>query len=307
MSLPPLASTEANVTSDNLDQAAEPATILIVDDDLDWLAECAFMLEGIGLRSVGTSSPQDAIRYAAQPDISLVIVDYDMPGCDGLELISQLSILGAQSGRQLRFIMATGHATLDLAVDAMRASAVDFLQKPVSRDVLQKALQRANGLADTPTPRIALMDKISALSSELQRITQLIDDKPGARAPALPGQAATSAALKDPVTADFIHALLRNEAKRRQLGGGTLFGDPAWVLLLDLLLAKIEGRTVSVSSACIATGAPTTTALRLINRLISGNILFRWEDEHDRRRNFLGIHPEIEQTLLDYLAEQKLL
>lgn len=61
---------------------------------------------------------------------------------------------------------------------------------------------------------------------------------------------------------------------------------------------------MSVSSACIASGAATTTALRLINRLIDENILYRVQDERDGRRNFLGIHADIEQAVIGYLTEQ---
>ncbi len=75
-------------------------------------------------------------------------------------------------------------------------------------------------------------------------------------------------------------------------------------MLLDLLLAKIEGRRVSVSSACIASGAPMSTALRLVRRLVGESVLCRLPDEHDRRRHFLVINPKFEGPLLEYLSEQ---
>ena len=68
-------------------------------------------------------------------------------------------------------------------------------------------------------------------------------------------------------------------------------------------IAKLEGRHVSVSSACIASGAPTTTALRLVNRLVSESILCRIPDEKDGRRDFLVIDPAIEEPLVGYLNE----
>ena len=305
----PFRSTDSTGTEREEEQAAH-GLILVVDDDEDWLAECSFMLETMGLPAIAAASAEEALAHAANPAISLVIVDYSMPSCDGLELIQQLSVIAAEDGRQIRFIMVTGHATLDVAVGAMRASAVDFLQKPINQDDLKKALQRASGLHDAPPVRTELLSRISSLSSELQRLALLIDAPAAPNAPASPAHALpataprTSDKDRDAVSTDFIRALLRNEAKRRKLGGGLLFGDPAWDMLLDLLLAKLEGRTVSVSSACIASGAPTTTALRLINRLIEENVLYRVQDERDGLRNFLGIHADIEQGLLDYLAEQ---
>lgn len=275
---------------------------MIVDDDADWISECAFMLDSLGYNPVTALSANEAIAKIGDDPVSLVIVDYNMPSCDGLALIHRLSAIAAEDGRQIRFIMATGHASMEIAVEAMRASAIDFLQKPVSREDLQKALQRISGLHGGGAARAGLLDKISTLSSELRNLTRLIDDKPQNQAS--PAGNALPASAKAMITADFIRGLLRNEAKRRSLAGGMLFGDPAWNILLDLLLAKLEKRTVSVSSACIASGAPTSTALRLINRLIEDDILYRIQDEQDGRRSFLGISTDIEQGLMDYLTEQ---
>jgi len=273
--------------------------VLIVDDDADWVSECAFMLGELGYQPVCALSGEEALELAQGSGISLVIVDYNMPGCDGVALIQQLLARAAEEGRQMRFIMATAHATMDVAVAAMRASAVDFLQKPVAPQELCQALQRVSGLDQSQPARSALLHKLSSLSSELQRLSSLIDES---GTPAAPRTEAPAGGER--VTADFIRLQLQSEAKRRALGGGALFGDPAWYMLLDLLLAKLEGRTVSVSSACIASGAPTTTALRLIKRLVNDDILRRIPDERDGRRDFLIINGEVEELLLRYLAEQ---
>jgi hypothetical protein len=83
-----------------------------------------------------------------------------------------------------------------------------------------------------------------------------------------------------------------------------VFGDPAWEMLLDLMLAKIEGRRVPVSSACIASGAPMSTALRLVGRLVDEGVLCKQPDLTDRRRHFLMIHHRFEVPLLKYLTDQ---
>lgn len=267
-------------------------TVMIVDDDREWASECAFMLDMLGYPSVSASSAEEALVHMHDEHISLIIVDYSMPDCDGLALVQELSARAEEDDRNLRFIMVTGHATVDVAVGAMRASIADFLQKPVSRDDLRRSILRVSGLNDTPTSRSTLLNKISSLSSELQRLAQQIDE---------PGRGAGE---ETPVDADYIRAQLRAELKRRQLIGGDIFGDPAWHMLLDLLLAKFEGRTVSVSSACIASGMPTTTALRLINRMVKIEVLCRIPDDKDGRRDFLLINPDIEQALLDHLQGQ---
>jgi FixJ family two-component response regulator len=281
-------------------EAVAPVTeaILVIDDDPDWLAECEFMLQMLGYRPLCASTRDEAMRLIRSEEILTVITDYSMPGCNGLTLMEDLLALAALDGRSLRFILATGHASLEVAVAAIRAHVSDFLEKPIAHDQLSKALLRARGITLEGQAKTTLVDHLGSLSQELQRISQLIapkDAAPGGRAGCL--QPAKTA---EPM---FIRRLLREESKRRQIGNGELFGDPCWSMLLDLMIAKLEGRKVAVSSACIASGAPTTTAMRLINRLVGESILVRSPDEKDGRRDFLTIDPAIEAPLIAYLNE----
>lgn len=293
-------------------QQIEP--VLIVDDDEDWGKECAFSLRQMGYEPFVASSADEALALFVDHDITIAIVDYNLPGLDGVTLIQEMAQQAEAEGRQLRFIMATGYATKDVAIDAMRASAIDFLEKPISPVDLRRALQRVRGMPPATGSRRVLLDKISNLSTELQRLAHLMDEPGRGAAPEpqavskVPVIAAPSFAPGDPVEPQhlicFIRDQLRRETKRREIGGGELFGDPAWAMLLDLLLAKIEGRRVSVSSACIASGAPMSTALRLVRRLVDESVLCRLPDEQDRRRHFLAINPKFEQPLVEYLSEQ---
>ncbi|HEX7753458.1 MAG TPA: response regulator [Novosphingobium sp.] len=288
-----------------------PVPVLIVDDDIDWATECAFSLRTLGCEPLVARSPDEAMKLFLSHEVAIAIVDYNLPGQDGITLIHELGRTAEAQGRRLHFIVVTGYATKDVAIDAMRASAVDFLEKPVRPIELRKALQRINGLRDTPAARETLTQKLSNLSIELQRLSHLIDDPDQPRSAGKPAASASVQAaalpaggLDTPQLADFIRELLKKEAKRREIGGGELFGDPAWEMLLDLLLAKVEGRQVSVSSACIASGAPMSTALRLVRRLVDEGVLRKLADETDRRRHFLAIGPQFEQPLIDYLIEQ---
>ena len=84
---------------------------------------------------------------------------------------------------------------------------------------------------------------------------------------------------------------LGNRRARNALFPGGWFADPAWDLLLDLYVAELEGEPVAVSSACIATGVPTTTALRCINRLVRAGLLIRTVDPEDARRSIVTLDP----------------
>ncbi|WP_179042134.1 winged helix DNA-binding protein [Sphingobium lactosutens] len=68
-----------------------------------------------------------------------------------------------------------------------------------------------------------------------------------------------------------------------------LFEDPAWEILLDLFVSKIEERSIYVSSACIASQVPQTTALRMIKRLNDLSLVKQEEDPFDGRRKILKI------------------
>lgn len=71
-----------------------------------------------------------------------------------------------------------------------------------------------------------------------------------------------------------------------------LFKDPAWDMLLQLYADSISGQRSSVTSLCIASGSPSTTALRWLNTLISEGLVIRRPDPLDARRVFVGLSQE---------------
>ena len=76
---------------------------------------------------------------------------------------------------------------------------------------------------------------------------------------------------------------------RRAAIAPDLFSDRAWDMLLDLFGPEAKGRAISVSSACLASGAPMTTALDRLRRLETGGLGVRSCDPADRRRTFVRI------------------
>lgn len=91
-----------------------------------------------------------------------------------------------------------------------------------------------------------------------------------------------------------IHAQRR---RREQILGADLFGEPVWDMYLDLYACAVEGREVSISSLCIASGAPTTTALRSIAMLVEQGQLIRRRDESDGRRVLIELSPALYDKL----------
>ena len=87
----------------------------------------------------------------------------------------------------------------------------------------------------------------------------------------------------------MVRGIIRARQMRLRFFGEDLFADPAWDMLLDLTAARGEHRRVSITSLCIASGVPTTTALRWIKLLEQSGLVQRIEDETDRRRAFISL------------------
>ena len=113
--------------------------ILLVDDDDAVRTSLSALLETAGYRTVQFGS---GIDFLESPDIDLgacVFLDVKMPGPDGLEVQRRLN----ERGETLPVVILTGHGDIAMAVQAIRAGAVDFLEKPVSRKRLLESVARA--------------------------------------------------------------------------------------------------------------------------------------------------------------------
>ncbi|WP_234024876.1 winged helix DNA-binding protein [Tsuneonella amylolytica] len=97
--------------------------------------------------------------------------------------------------------------------------------------------------------------------------------------------------------------IIRQRQLRAQFLGGDLFADPAWDILLDLTAARAEHQRVSVTSLCIASGVPPTTALRWISQMIEVGLLVRVEDDSDRRRAFIELSDKAADAMARYFQE----
>lgn len=104
------------------------------------------------------------------------------------------------------------------------------------------------------------------------------------------------------VDAALLRRIIRQRQNRSRYFPADLFADPAWDMLLDLSAAKAECKPVSVTSLCIASGVPMTTALRWIAILIEHKLIERKEDPADRRRVFVEITENAYQAMARYFS-----
>lgn len=139
------------------------------------------------------------------------------------------------------------------------------------------------GLSDD---RTAAMDELGSFADQLMAIAQRLRDGAENTPPAAKQAPAASSTVQ--ARSRYAELARRTYAVRRQrtaiFGDPELFGEPAWDILLDLYIAFVERKPVSVSSACIGSAAPPTTGLRWLGVLAEHGLVVREQDPTDQRR-----------------------
>lgn len=113
-------------------------TVYVIDDDAAVRDSTAFLLETADLKA-RTYESAEAFLAEAGRVAGCIITDVRMPGMDGLELARRVR----DGGSNEPVIVITGHADVPLAIEAMRAGVVDFVEKPFDDEVLLGAIRRA--------------------------------------------------------------------------------------------------------------------------------------------------------------------
>ena len=321
-------------------QSARPV-VLVVDDDADTVEELSDLVRSMGYPVRKARDPGLALNMVAEsPDIGVVLLDLRMPRLDGLSLATRLARGGP--GASPQFIFMSGRATMDDTIAAVRLDAVDFLVKPVAQKALARALARANDLIAGKRRdllrNVEIMRSVEAVAShaiklanELSSIapvaarqepagpvftpraarargmaTQPGDPQPEGGVAAAP-HAGADARARNEFLRNRITALIAARRARANYFDASLFSDPCWDMLLDLMNERLAGKEVAVSSLCIAAGVPQTTGLRRIDDLIRAGLLVRREDPRDRRRVFVDLADTAVERLNRYMDEMNVL
>lgn len=119
-------------------QQAAPPCIVVIDDDPAMRLSCRKILDKSGYRTETFEDGVQGLEGVERLKPDLVIVDLKMPGISGFEVISRV----LETDPAAVIVVITGYATIDTAVEAMKAGAYDFLPKPFSPDELRIIVQR---------------------------------------------------------------------------------------------------------------------------------------------------------------------
>ena len=113
--------------------------VLVVDDNEVFRRPLQRALEAAGFEVVAVSSAEDALEVLHASTVDVLLTDHRLPGMDGVQLITRIKA----THPALAIVVMTAYGTIESAVEARRAGADDYLEKPFEVPDLLRALQRA--------------------------------------------------------------------------------------------------------------------------------------------------------------------
>src|SRR5579863_9387470 len=123
--------------------------VLIAEDEPNALAGLAELVSGWGYRTETARDGMEAWEKTLAWDPAIVVTDLKMPRMDGMALLGKLAEGGTGVSANLAVVVLTAMGSIELAVEAMKMGAYDFLQKPVDATRLRTILANANRQRDT--------------------------------------------------------------------------------------------------------------------------------------------------------------
>jgi two-component system, LuxR family, response regulator FixJ len=155
---------------------SETCVIHVVDDDAAMRDSLTFVLEAADYCVTTYDSAQALLAQVGGGALAqgVIVTDVRMPGMTGLELIARLKDLAVT----LPVIVLTGHADVSMAVDAMKAGVVDFIEKPFDDEALLRAVaaarRRIEGAAGRDAERLEVKARIAGLTARENDVFEAI-------------------------------------------------------------------------------------------------------------------------------------
>ena len=297
-----------------------PSALIFADSEAGGLAAEA-SVRIVGGRIAGRLPVEDAVdRLNRQASIDAVVVDLtDDHGPVADRLLDVLSYIAVRDNRPV--IVAARFALLDCVAARLHSGPITLLCDP---DLIDRV--SALALAWHKDVRFGVADisseddneRLRRLAEEVSRIARTLarlsahDAQDQRQGLSNTGHVAEMRPRFDAGPPDLLstdwpkaedqRAILRLRRLRNRYFDPSLFADPAWDMLLDLMAARLEGEQVSVTSLCIAAAVPSTTALRWIRTLIDSGLVQRRADPADGRRIHISLTDPAALAMSAYLA-----
>ena len=153
---------------------AADRTVFVVDDDAAALDSLVMLLRSDGLNPSGFSSAIEFLEALSPDARGCIISDVRMPGMDGVQLIHALKARHCL----MPVIVITGHADVTVAVQAMKAGAAEFVQKPFESELILRlvraCLEENDDAVDASAKRLRVMRRIESLTARERQVLDLI-------------------------------------------------------------------------------------------------------------------------------------
>jgi FixJ family two-component response regulator len=163
-----------------LKENAPKRTVFIVDDDEAVRDSLRMLMRAAGLSAVTFATAQDFLRYYLQSrQPGCLLLDIRMPAMSGLDLQAELH----KRRIRLPIVFLTGHGDVPMAVKALKAGAVDFIQKPLEEHRLVVAVMNALkfGAKEPSINNSAAVERLRTLSDREREVLQRIIDGKSSR------------------------------------------------------------------------------------------------------------------------------
>jgi len=150
---------------------APPSRILVVDDEAPQMKALCDTLRDHGYETVGCTTGAAGLSAMRERSFDLLLTDLMMPEMDGIALLGQALAID----RNLVAVMMTGHGTIDSAVGAMKAGALDYILKPFKLSVFLPVLSRALTVRQLRLENERLILRVQERTAELEAANQELD------------------------------------------------------------------------------------------------------------------------------------
>jgi FixJ family two-component response regulator len=155
---------------------SDGAVVHIIDDDESLRGALDSLLRSVGLETRVFGSVRQFLDAGSTEGPGCIVLDVRLPGMSGLDFQSQLAELGVH----LPVVLITGHGDIPMSVRAMKAGAVDFLQKPFRDqdmiDAVSTAIARDRKRRSSDSEQRSIRDRFAALSPREQQVMMLVTE-----------------------------------------------------------------------------------------------------------------------------------
>jgi FixJ family two-component response regulator len=148
--------------------------VFVLDDDISVREALRSLIRSVGLRCETFATAADFMRHPRPDQPACLVLDVQLPGGSGLDLSAELR----DGGVEIPIIFITGHGTIPMSVQAMKAGALEFLTKPFSEgdllDAIRLALARDRAALSVRTEQQALRTRYARLTSRERDVFSLV-------------------------------------------------------------------------------------------------------------------------------------